>query len=165
MLQLIPFQEKDFNTIFDWIVSPRFLMQWGGPMFNFPLTHQQLMDYKDAQGRRAFQVYDPSLDTIIGHLSIGRIDKDQKQGRIGKVIVSPEYRGKGYGQQMIQLISMYAFQQLDLEKVTLGVFDFNTGAIRCYENAGFTIDRYLKNHRSFEDEMWSLYEMSLNKYT
>ncbi|WP_394219615.1 GNAT family N-acetyltransferase [Halobacillus trueperi] len=101
----------------------------------------------------------------MGHLSIGRIDEDKKQGRIGKVIVSPEYRGKGYGRHMIQLISTYAFQHLELETVTLGVFDFNTGAIRCYENAGFTIDRYFKNHRPFEDEWWSLYEMSLNKYT
>ncbi|WLR47916.1 GNAT family protein [Halobacillus litoralis] len=144
MLQLIPFQEKDFQTLFNWIESPRSLMQWGGPMFNFPLTHQQLMDYKDAEDRRAFQVYDPSLDEIVGHLSIGRIDLDKKQGRIGKVIVSPKYRGKGYGRHMIQLISMYAFQHLKLEKVTLGVFDFNRGAIRCYENAGFTIDHYFK---------------------
>ncbi|MBX0359299.1 GNAT family N-acetyltransferase [Halobacillus sp. Nhm2S1] len=165
MLHLIPFQEKDFPILLSWIESPRFLMQWGGPMFNFPLTHQQLMDYTDAQDRRAFQVYDPSLDAIIGHLSIGRIDKDKKQGRIGKVIVSPEYRGKGYGQQMIQLISTYAFQHLGLERLTLGVFDFNKGAIRCYEKAGFTKDRYFKNHRPFEDELWSLYEMSLNKYT
>ncbi|MBN9656287.1 GNAT family N-acetyltransferase [Halobacillus sp. GSS1] len=80
-------------------------------MFNFPLTHQQLMDYKEAQDRRTFQVYDPSVEKIIGHISIGRIDKDKKQARIGKVIVSPVYRGKGYGQQMIQLISTYAFKK------------------------------------------------------
>lgn len=165
MLQLIPFQEKDFQTLLGWIDSPRFLMQWGGPMFTFPLTHQQLMDYKEAQDRRAFQVYDPSLDKTIGHLSIGRIDNDNKEGRIGKVIVSPECRGKGYGQRMIQLISRYAFQNLGLEKVTLGVFDFNTGAIRCYEKSGFTVDHYFKKHRPFEDEWWSLYEMSLDKYT
>ncbi|WP_394219394.1 hypothetical protein [Halobacillus trueperi] len=61
MLQLIPFQEKDFQTLSGWIDSPRFLMQWGGPMFNFPLTYQQLIDYKDAQDRRAFQVYDQGL--------------------------------------------------------------------------------------------------------
>ncbi|MEC3882310.1 GNAT family protein [Halobacillus sp. HZG1] len=165
MLQLIPFEEKDFPTILGWVKSPRFLMQWGGPMFSFPLTHQQLMDYKNTQDRRTFQVYDPSVEKIIGHISIGRIDEDKKQARIGKVLVSPVHRGKGYGKQMIQLISTYAFKHLELEKVTLGVFDFNKSAIRCYENAGFTKDRYLKNHRPFEDEYWSLYEMSLHKYT
>lgn len=164
MLQLIPFKERDFQTLFNWIDSPRFLMQWGGPMFNYPLTHLQLMNYKDAQDRRAFQVYDTDLGETIGHLSIGRINKDKKQGRIGKVIVSPDCRGKGYGERMIQLISTYAFQTLELEKVTLGVFDFNKGAIRCYEKAGFTIDYHLKDHRPFEDETWSLYEMSLHKY-
>ncbi len=31
----------------------------------------------------------------------------------------------------------YAFQELNLERVTLGVFAYNTRAIRSYEKAGF----------------------------
>lgn len=48
-----------------------------------------------------------------------------------------EDRGKGYGTDGVRLILGYAFCELGLYRVTLGVFAYNLRAIRAYEKAGF----------------------------
>ena len=48
------------------------------------------------------------------------------------VIVNNEFRGKGYGAQMIQLIQKYAFEIAGVSSIQLNVFDINTSARKCY---------------------------------
>jgi RimJ/RimL family protein N-acetyltransferase len=38
---------------------------------------------------------------------------------------------------MVQEAMRIAFEELGLHRMSLGVFSFNTAAIRCYQNAGF----------------------------
>ena len=47
--------------------------------------------------------------------------------------------------------------------LTLGVFDFNQGAIKCYENAGFTKIKLIENARETTNGYWNLYEMAISK--
>ena len=101
-------------------------------------------------------------NTIIGHISLGKIDLNNRSARIGKVLVGNQNtRGKGVGQQMILSILEIAFEQMGLHRVSLGVFDFNAPAIRCYEKAGFTKEGLLLDARKYGDEYWSLWEMSM----
>ena len=67
----------------------------------------------------------------------------------GDIVVSiglgePEYWGKGYGTEAMQLALRYAFTELNLHRVTLYVFDYNTRAIRSYEKAGFQFEGRIK---------------------
>jgi RimJ/RimL family protein N-acetyltransferase len=52
-------------------------------------------------------------------------------------IGEPEYRGKGYGSEALNLTLAFAFTELMLHRVSLGVFTYNARAIRAYEKAGF----------------------------
>ncbi len=52
-------------------------------------------------------------------------------------IGEPEYRGHGYGTDTTRLIVNYAFRELGLYRVQLGVFGYNTRAQRVYEKVGF----------------------------
>jgi RimJ/RimL family protein N-acetyltransferase len=53
------------------------------------------------------------------------------------VIGEREYWGKGYGTDAMNLLTRYAFMELNLHRVSLGVHSYNTRALRCYEKAGF----------------------------
>ncbi|WP_079528755.1 GNAT family N-acetyltransferase [Halobacillus hunanensis] len=166
MIELRYFSEKDFPQLINWITSPEFLLQWGGPMFHYPLNHEQLKDYmtdsnSDHASQFIFSAVDTQTDATIGHIALRNIDRTNRSARIGKVIVGDEVRGKGFGEMMIKETLKVAFNQLKLHKVSLGVFDFNHSAIRCYEKAGFKKDGLLRDHRKINDEYWSLYEMSL----
>jgi RimJ/RimL family protein N-acetyltransferase len=52
-------------------------------------------------------------------------------------IGDPDYRGKGYGSDAMRLLVGYAFRELGAYRVGLGVFGYNTRAIRAYEKIGF----------------------------
>ncbi len=45
MVELQYFERSDFQQLINWIDSPEFLLQWGGPNFSFPLTEEQLENY------------------------------------------------------------------------------------------------------------------------
>ena len=68
----------------------------------------------------------------------GKLIEINKSARVGKVLVGDKnVRGKGIGKQLIKKILKIAFDELQLHRVSLGVFDFNLSAIACYEKAGF----------------------------
>jgi len=56
---------------------------------------------------------------------------------LGMVIGEKAYWGKGFGQEATGLMLDYAFNLLNLNTVSLGVFAFNTRAIDCHKKSGF----------------------------
>lgn len=168
MLTLQPFTPRDFQQLMRWIPNAAFTLQWGGPAFTYPVTPSQLHQYiyeantSDAT-TYVFKAIETTTNEVIGHISIGRVDRIYKRARIGKVLISPHHRGKGYGKQLMNAALTYAFFELQLQHVTLGVFDFNEVAIKCYEGLGFVQERLIKNARAYEQTYWHLIEMSVTK--
>ena len=76
---------------------------------------------------------------VIGHIILRYPDSSKTVIRLGFIIIDNQLRGKGYGKQMLELAIQKAKQNYNAHKITLGVFDNNPSAIRCYESAGFTI--------------------------
>lgn len=167
MVELKYFECSDFNQLIDWIESPEFLLQWGGPEFEFPLNEIQLEKYlQNANSvgaeKLVYKVINKETNTVIGHICLGQIDRKNKSARIGKVLVGDKNgRGKGIGQEMIKEILKIAFDQLQLHRVSLGVFDFNISAISCYEKVGFIKEGLQREVRKKGDEYWNLWEMSI----
>jgi RimJ/RimL family protein N-acetyltransferase len=167
MVELKFFERSHFKQIINWIDSPEFLLQWGGPNFSFPLNEQQLEDYlkdanKDNSNALVYSVIHKETGNVIGHISLGNIDRRNKSARVGKVLVGDKnVRGKGIGQLMMVEILKIAFDELKLHRVSLGVFDFNVAAIACYEKAGFIKEGLIRDSRKIGDEYWSLWEMSI----
>ncbi|GHH98771.1 GNAT family N-acetyltransferase [Neobacillus kokaensis] len=167
MIELKFFDRSDFQQLIGWIDSPQFLLQWSGPAFEYPLTESQLEKYiENANSENAealiYKVIESETGKVIGHISLGRIDRKNKSARVGKVLVGDQsVRGKGIGQQMINEILKIAFDELHLHRVSLGVFDFNTSAISCYEKAGFIKEGLLRDSSKNGEEYWNQWEMSI----
>ena len=53
------------------------------------------------------------------------------------VIVDPDKRGQGYGAEMLRLGLIYARTVYRAQRASLGVFENNIPAQRCYRAAGF----------------------------
>ena len=170
MIQLEKFEKSDTGQLISWIDSPAFLLQWAGSAFDFPLTEEQLESYVENADREEadvfiYKVRDVEKDKVIGHISLGRIDRKHRCARIGKVLVGDhDVRGKGIGGKMIAEVLKVAFNELNMHRVSLGVFDFNTGAIACYEKAGFVKEGLLRECRINGDKYWSMWEMSILKH-
>ena len=69
-----------------------------------------------------YKAIDQETGNVIGHISLGKIDRKNKSARVGKVLVGDKnVRGKGIGQRMIKEILKIAFDDLYLHRVCLGV--------------------------------------------
>ena len=64
---------------------------------------------------------------------------------------------------MLQALLHVAFDELDLERVDLGVFEFNLPALRCYERVGFVRDAIRPDRVRVAGESWTLVDMRLRR--
>ncbi len=167
MVWLRPFERSDFDQLKEWIPDAGFLLQWGGPMFNYPLDDEQLEKYladttAEEPNALAFAVMDGESRQVIGHISLGRIDRKNRSARIGRVLIGHNAaRGQGIGQQMMEKVVEIGFRELKLHRISLGVYDFNLAAIACYEKVGFQKEGLLREVSRINGSYWNLWEMSM----
>ncbi|HDR6259473.1 TPA: GNAT family N-acetyltransferase [Bacillus cereus] len=165
VIKLESFKKSDFKQLINWINSEEFLIQWSGNAFIFPLDEQQLEKYIESANTLAFKVVDEETSDVIGHISLGQIDNINKSARIGKVLVgNTKMRGRSIGKHMMKAVLHIAFDELKLHRVTLGVYDFNTSAISCYEKIGFVKEGLLRESKRVGETYWNLWEMSMLEY-
>ena len=53
------------------------------------------------------------------------------------VIGKKEYLGKGYGSEAIRVLQKFAFEELNLSRIELDVYDYNARAYKCYLKCGY----------------------------
>lgn len=172
MVRLEPLEKEDFKSIVAWNegMSADFLLQWSGPVYTYPLTEEQLLkfynDYitKEKDTLFVYKIILEETGQMVGTIELDERDTVNKVGRVGRFLIGEEScRGKGIGRAALQQLAKISFEALGLNKITLGVFDFNTQAIKCYKRVGFVIEELRENYRKAVDGYWNLYDMSLSK--
>ncbi len=89
------------------------------------------------------------------------IQPDHRLGVIGRVLIDPARRGDGLGTALMQEIVTVAFDRFGLHRLQLGVYDFNAGAIACYQRVGFVIEGRLRDSTRGSAGYWNGYVMAL----
>lgn len=172
MIKLEALQKEDFKKIIQWNEnkSADFLLQWSGPLYKYPLTKEQLQKYfddyvyKEAASLFVYKIIDAKNEQMIGTVELDVRDSINKEGRVSRFLIGEEnLRGKSYGREALKELVRIGFEQLQLNKITLGVFDFNITAIKCYKSAGFNIEGLKENYRKAEKGYWNLYDMAITK--
>jgi [ribosomal protein S5]-alanine N-acetyltransferase len=92
-------------------------------------------------------------DKHIGNIKIGGIHWVHRYGDVGLLIGDRTCWGKGYATQAIQLASNYAWQQLNLRKLTAGIYANNVGSSKAFAKAGYREVGRLHQHR-LSDGQW-----------
>ena len=144
MLKLRPYKPCDAQAIAKWVQDKDVFEIWGGERFgDFPITAEIIdnkyrLDNGDCIEPDNFYPWTAFDDnSVVGHFIMRYINGDHKIIRFGWVIVDSGVRGKGYGTEMLRLGLKYAFDILGAEKITIGVFEDNTPAHKCYQKVGF----------------------------
>ncbi len=168
MIRLEYFTPNDFKQLIDWIDSEELLTNWAGSLFSYPLTWQSMDWYisntNDLTSSDAFvyKVVEVESGEIVGHISLGGISRKNRSARISRVLIgSTLHKGKGYCKEMITAVLKVGFEELNLHRISLGVYDFNTAAIKCYKSSGFSIDGISRDVLLHKEQWWSLVEMSI----
>jgi RimJ/RimL family protein N-acetyltransferase len=153
---------QDCETLLSWIPSADALYQWAGPWdFRWPLDRLQLRRDLERGGdqRRRYVAVDTG-DEPFGHAML-TIQPEHGLGVVGRVLIDPARRGEGLGTALMHEIVRVGFDELGLHRLQLGVYDFNLGAIACYERAGFVIEGRTRDSTRASTGYWSGYVMAL----
>jgi RimJ/RimL family protein N-acetyltransferase len=165
MLRLRPYKSCDAETIEKWIRDEDVFKKWGGLLFgDFPISAKIIDDMYHLNNGRCEEpdnfypwVAFDDEDNVVGHFIMRYLHGDRKILRFGWVIVDDKIRGKGCGRQMLSLGLKYAFEILGVDKVTIGVFENNEPAHKCYAEVGF------KDKEIVEKDPWNVIEMERHR--
>ena len=107
-----------------------FQEQWMGTMIPFPLTTQVLQDLEGI-----FSIFD-------GQEFVGVIQKirlEDSNLHIGRFFINPQKQGQGLGSQVLRKFVSLAFENGDIDSVSLNVYEANQRAQKLYQKEGFEI--------------------------
>ncbi len=151
MLKLERFSENDFENLISWMTSKEELIQFAGPIFEFPLSREQLQKYITDSYVIAYKVMYAS--DHIGHAEINLTDRSlPKLCRI--LIGNKNYRGEGLGMQLVELLLQICKEEFSANKVELNVYDWNEKAIKCYQRSGFQLNREKQREIIVDGKKW-----------
>jgi RimJ/RimL family protein N-acetyltransferase len=87
-----------------------------------------------------FLIHTLENDQLIGFIGLGFTQWNHGEAWMGIGIGENHLWGKGYGADAMRVLLRYAFTELNLNRVSLGVFSYNPRAIRSYEKVGFVCE-------------------------
>ena len=79
-------------------------------------------------------------DRTIGLIGLDGIRWTHGDAWVGIGLGEREYLGKGFGTDAMRILLRYAFEELNLHRLSLSVFEYNPRAIRSYEKVGFIVE-------------------------
>lgn len=101
-------------------------------------------------------------DEIIGTVELGFINYKKKECKICRFLIGEKYRNKGYGTEILNFLINYAFNELNMNKISLNVLSKNIGARKCYEKVGFNV---IEEKNTNQNELSVLKMEILRPYT
>lgn len=158
--------KDDLSNLINWAEDEKTLIQWCGPVFDFPLTLEQLQKYfsgsiKTNPSRYIFKsVID---DNINGMCELGAVDRKNETCSLCRIFVDKKFRNLGIADIMITKVLNFGFNELNLIRIELNVYTFNTPAIKCYEKLGFHREGLKRKITKYINEYWDSYVYGLLK--
>ena len=107
-----------------------FQKQWMGPKISYPLIVQS---FQKLEG--IFSIFD-------GQEFVGLIQKIRLEDRnlhIGRFFINPQKQGQGLGNQALRKFVSLAFENEDIDTISLNVYEANQTAYNLYQKEGFEI--------------------------
>ena len=141
------YRREDIEGIRAWVNDPDAAGQMGS-YYAKPITWEQseeslhLILRGDSAGVH-FVIADPESGEYIGQCDLLRFDYHARSAELS-IVVLAENRNRGVGGEAVRLLIRYAFEQMNMNRVSLRVFADNEGAVRCYEKCGFQIEGRLR---------------------
>ena len=121
-----------------WSTDPDYLRHLDDdPVRPMAAEHFTLPRKEGASNSFEFRIRTLADDKLIGFVVLFSIKWNNGACTLAIGIGEPDFRGKGYGTDALNLAVGFAFRELNLHRVGLTVISYNAAAIRAYERVGF----------------------------
>lgn len=159
--------DNEFMTYITWIRNIENIEMIGRQEYLLSMNIENIRRYikslNDSEYDSFFKVY--IKDTFVGTFKIGHIDWRLGSGDAGIMIGNPEFKGKGWSRKILTLGIEYAFDILNLRRLTGGCYSENIAMCKCFENCGFQKEGIAKESLLFKGRYCDhIYYGLLRKY-
>ncbi|MCS0672646.1 GNAT family N-acetyltransferase [Cytobacillus firmus] len=132
------FIEDDIKKVIQWHADENIMRN----MDALPVKPKQEMEIKKwvdecPQDTFRFSLRLKEANELIGYAELNGILWPHRTSWITIAIADEAEWGKGYGKEAMQCLIRYAFMELNLYRLQLSVFSYNTRAKTLYESLGF----------------------------
>jgi len=100
-------------------------------------------------------------DALLGEIDLYVHNWSARDTFVGIGIGERDFWSKGYGTDAMKLILRYAFTEINMKRVSLGVFEYNPRAIRSYEKTGFRHEGRIRGLLNKEGKRWDMLSMGI----
>ncbi len=133
-----PLEVDDAPQLERWVNDPRVWSTLGRRLpINELREREWLEQYGKDEAHVRFGIVVRETDQMIGTAGLHNIDRDNRKAEFGIMIGDVDSHDQGYGSETAKLVLKFAFEELNLNRVYLGVFANNPRGIRAYEKAGY----------------------------
>ena len=135
---LVAATETDIDEVMTWFPDARSVAIWGGPGFRYPFTGATFREDCRLDRMESF-----SLRNREGRLAaFGQAYERYGRGHLARLVSNPEYRGRGAGKQLVNMIVAALDERHAYEEYSLFVYRDNAPAFQCYLATGFVVTDY-----------------------
>ncbi len=100
-------------------------------------------------------------DKVIGFIGLFDLYLGHGDALVAIALGERDYWGKGYGTDAMRIMLRYAFNELNLRRVGLIVFEYNPRAIRSYEKVGFAHEGRIRQVMQRDGKRWDYLYMGI----
>ncbi len=108
-----------------------------------------------------FAVVPTNVEKLVGTTGLHQIDWVNRAAEFGIAITDKKYWNTGLGTEATKLTLKYAFEYLNLNRVSLRVYEYNKRAIHVYEKCGFVHEGRLRKARYLNGQYHDVLVMSI----
>jgi len=144
--------DSEYSRLLDWDPARR---------FSIKNSQKWIEKHYENEANYAFSIRTLADDRIIGEIGLDGIRWTHRDCFVGIGLGEREFWGKGYGTDAMRVILRYAFTELNLQRVTLDVFEYNQRGVRSYEKAGFVVEGRARGLILREGRRWDVIFMGI----
>lgn len=148
-----------------WVNDERICKHMG--TLHFSTTKRRLQEYLESQLNNKniafFAIIEKETGKHIGNVKLGPIDWINRRAEYGRMIGDKSAQGKGHGTEVVDLILKYAFNILNLHKITTSASISNEASIKSSKKVGLRVEGTLKEHEYENGQYKDAYVMGITK--
>ncbi len=167
LIKLRAYKESDIERAVEFINDEE-VKKFLDSNIPFPITKWEEEEWVKSRKSNSEYTYDFAIEDLetgkyIGGCSINECNLKSRNCTIGIMIGDKEYWGKGYGSDSLKVLIKFIFEEVNMNKIKLNVFSFNSRAIACYKKVGFVEEGILKKELYRNGKYHDIILMSLFK--
>jgi ribosomal protein S18 acetylase RimI-like enzyme len=140
----------DLNIIITWIPDKESWRLWAGPYVTYPCSVEGLKEDIRFSGNNSFSLISDKYELI----GFGQIFEKNNRLHLARIIIAPEYRGKGFGKRLCKCLIQEGIKRFGIREFSLNVYTTNKSAYNLYSSLGFYLDSAPKKLVSDHDNIY-----------